>query len=71
MSDIDTKMAEIETIFSDYEEFLCNDQEVKDNMAFLLGRYVSTGEDVTEAEMDTLKAFLKEKVEEFVRTKAN
>lgn len=68
---IDEKIDEIQTIFSDYEEILCNDQEVKDNMFYLLGRFQETGEDVTEAELDTLKAFLKEKVEEFVRTKGN
>lgn len=68
---IDEKIAEIETIFKDYEEVLTKDQEVKDNMAYLLGRYAFTGEDVTENELDTLKAFLKQKVEEFVKTKGN
>lgn len=55
----------------DYSEELWKDEQFRDNMMYLLGRYISTGQDLTDDELVILEKFVTEKIEEYVKTKAN
>jgi len=65
------KLAEIQQIMDDYQEELWNDTEVKDNLMYLLGRYISTGQDLSDEELVILKDFLQQKIDKYVKEKAN
>lgn len=65
------KLAKIQTILDDYYTEMWSDPEIRDNLLFLLGRFIAVGQDITDEELDTLYTFLNTKVEEYVRTKAN
>jgi hypothetical protein len=55
----------------DYSEELWQDEQFRDNMMFLLGRYISTGQDLTDDELVILEKFVQDKIQEYVKTKAN
>lgn len=65
------KLNEIQTLLDDYQEELWADQEVQTNLMYLLGRFISTGQDITDEELTTLKDFLQKKVDLYVKEKGN
>lgn len=67
----DTKFKELQDMFEDYSEFLDNDKEVQDNLMYLLGRYIQTGQDLTDYELNVLKTFIQSKIDKFVKEKVN
>lgn len=70
-TDILVKFKEIEQIITDYQEELWSDKEFSDNMMYILGRFLITQKDLTDEEVEILHSFMKRKVEEFIKTKAN
>lgn len=70
-TDILIKFKEIEQIITDYQEELWLDKEFSDNMMYILGRFLITQKDLTDEEVEVLHSFMKRKVEEFIKTKAN
>jgi hypothetical protein len=65
------QLKEIEQIMMDYSEELLADKAVLDNVLYLLGRWNKTGEDLSDEELSVLHGFLKQKLDEFIKTKAN
>lgn len=56
---------------NDYQEELWEDVQFRDNMMFLLGRYISTGQDLTDDELVILEQLVHDKIEQYVKNKAN
>lgn len=61
------KLDDILKLINDYREELLKDQDSMDNLMYLLGRFMTTGEDMTREEMNTLYDFLQERVKAFIR----
>jgi hypothetical protein len=55
----------------DYQEELWQDSQFRDNMLFLLARYINEGQDLTDDELITLEDLVNEKIEEYVKTRGN
>jgi hypothetical protein len=55
----------------DYSEELWADEQFRDNMMFLLARYINEGVDLTDDELITLESFVNNKIEEYVKNKGN
>jgi hypothetical protein len=58
-------------LMQDYSDELWADEEFRNNMMYLLGRYIETGQDLTDEEMIKLEAFIKHKIEKYVKEKGN
>jgi len=65
------KLNEIQILLGDYQEELWADKEVQTNLMYLLGRFLSTGQDITDEELVILKDFLQKKIDAFVKEKGN
>lgn len=65
------RLDQIIVTMDDYSEELWADENFRDNMMFLLARYINEGQDLTDDELITLDNFVKEKVAEYVKTKGN
>lgn len=68
---INEKLKYIEDTLNDYYAELWNDPEIQQNLLYLIGRFLMTGEDITDAEVDLLYDFLNKKINNLVKTKAN
>ena len=67
----DKKINELSALLDDYHDILWADPEVRNNICYLIGRFIKTGEDISDKEVDTLKEFLHNKVEKYVKDKGN
>jgi len=65
------KLNEIQILLGDYQEELWADKEVQTNLMYLLGRSLSTGQDITDEELIILKDFLQKKVDSYVKERGN
>lgn len=65
------KIKYIENILNDYYTELWNDPEIRDNLCYLIGRFLMTGEDITDEEINILYDFLNKKIETYIKTKGN
>ena len=65
------RLDQIIVTMDDYAEELWADPQFRDNMMFLLARYINEGADLTDEELVTLDNFIKEKIETLVKTKGN
>lgn len=65
------RLAKIRQTLDDYSEELWADPDVQTNLMYLLGRFLMTGEDLSDSELDKLDKFLKDKVEQFVKQRGN
>jgi hypothetical protein len=61
----------IQDLLEDYNEELWADPQVQTNLMFLLGRQISTGQDISDDELLILDEFLQKKVNEFIKIKSN
>lgn len=61
----------VQQILQDYADILWTDKEVADNLMYLLGRFMMTGEDINDEEMAILKEFVQERVNKYVKERAN
>lgn len=65
------KIKELEIFINDYHEVIWNDIEARENILYLLGRYLMTGKDISDEEITQLYEYLKEKINKYVKEKAN
>jgi hypothetical protein len=65
------RLDKIIVTMDDYGEELWADSDFRDNMMFLLARYLNEGADLTDEELVVLEKFIKEKIENIVKTKGN
>lgn len=69
--DSDDKLDRIASILDDYSDIIWKDQEVADNLMYLIGRYISTGQDISNDEINKLDEFLKAKIDKYAKEKGN
>lgn len=67
----DDKLNRISQILDDYADIIWKDLEIQENLLYLIGRYLQTGQDITDSEIDLLDDFLKKKIDKYVKEKAN
>lgn len=65
------RLNQILQTIDDYSEELWADIQFRDNMMFLLARYINEGTDLSDEELVVLDGFIKEKIEKLVKEKAN
>lgn len=65
------RLDQIIVTMDDYAEELWADDQFRDNMMFLLARYINEGADLTDEELVVLEDFINKKINEFVKLKAN
>lgn len=68
---MDKKMIELQTLMDDYGEEICYDPDVRSKIMGLSEKVFSRGSDVNETELTDLIVFVKGKIDEYIKTKAN
>lgn len=67
----DPRFQHLLALLNDYDEFVLQDDDLQGKLWDLLNKFIQTGEDATDEEILGFEKVLKDKIEKYVKEKAN